>query len=190
MCDCNKTTNISMGCCQPVLGPIEAYYTKFTIDRKLEEITSAITSGCCITPEEVDEKISSAKTEIEGKIPSLSGYATEEYVNVQISSQTSDFVTGVELSSYTYDKAEIDSKIASGGTGVTSGDVQTMIDSSISGKTDNSIFTAHTSDTSVHVTSAEKSTWSSKANVWCGSEADWALISGGTLDNNTIYMVY
>ena len=165
MCDCNKTTNISMGCCQPVLGPIEAYYTKFTIDRKLEEITSAITSGCCITPEEVDEKIASAKTEIEAEIPSLSGYATEawvtdqgyitgvdlsdyalkseipvvptsntaftndagyltehqslsgyateEYVNAQISSQTSDFVTGVELSSYTYDKAEIDSKIPS-----------------------------------------------------------------------------
>ena len=60
-----------MGCCQPVLGPIEAYYTKFTIDRKLEEITSAITSGCCITPEEVDEKIASAKTEIEGEIPTV-----------------------------------------------------------------------------------------------------------------------
>jgi len=153
MCDCDKTTNISMGCCQPVLGPVEAYYTKFTIDRKLEEITSAITSGCCITPEEVDEKIASAKTEIEGEIPSLSGYATEqwvedkhyitgvdlsdyatteqmnnaitaatdglateEYVNAQISSQTSDFVTGEQLSSYTYDKSTIDEKIAQGGT--------------------------------------------------------------------------
>lgn len=115
MCDCNKTTNISMGCCVPTLGPIEAYYTKFTIDRKLEEITSAITSGCCITPEEVDEKIASAKTEIEGEIPSLSGYATEEYVNAQISSQTSDFVTSEQLSSYTYDKATIDEKIAGGG---------------------------------------------------------------------------
>ena len=29
-----------------------------------------------------------------------------------------------------------------------------------------------------------------KASVWCGSEADWALISGGTLDSNTIYLVY
>lgn len=130
MCDCNKTTNISMGCCQPVLGPIENYYTKYTIDRKLEEIESAITSGCCITPEEVDEKIEDAIDEIQiptnlsdltndmGFISSdaLSGYATTEYVDNQISSVTSVFITGEELSSYTYDKATIDSKIASGGT--------------------------------------------------------------------------
>ena len=130
---------IIMGCCEPMLGPIEAYYTKFTIDRKLEEITSAITSGCCITPEQVDEKIdeaisgisvsgvteeelneaiASAKTEIEGEIPtvptkvsafendvpyltehqSLSGYATEAFV-----------------SGYTYDKNTIDEKVAGGG---------------------------------------------------------------------------
>ena len=100
MCDCNKTTNISMGCCQPVLGPIEAYYTKFTIDRKLEEITSAITSGCCITPEEVDEKIASAKTEIEAEIPSLSGYATEQWV------EDKHYITGVDLSDYAL-KSEI-----------------------------------------------------------------------------------
>ena len=227
--DCNGNIyNIGMGCCEPVLGPIENYYTKPTIDRKLEEITSAITSGCCITPEEVDEKIeeaisgitvsgvteeelneaiASAKTEIEAEIPivptkvsafendvpyltehqSLSGYATEQwvenqgyitgvdlsdyatldnltaatddmatqtwvnsqgyltehqslsaystteqmnaaisaatdglatedYVNAQISSLTSDFVTGEQLSSYTYDKGTIDEKIAQGGT--------------------------------------------------------------------------
>jgi hypothetical protein len=133
-----------------VLGPIEAYYTRFTIDKKLAEITSAITSG--VTEEQLNEAIASAKTEIEGEIPSLSGYATEqwvtdqhyitgvdlsdyatteqmnnaitaatdglateEYVNAQISSQTSDFVTGEQLSSYTYDKSTIDEKIAEGG---------------------------------------------------------------------------
>lgn len=131
---------IIMGCCEPVLGPIENYYTKPTIDRMLDEITSAITSGCCITPEQVDEKIdeaisgisvsgvteeqmneaiASAKTEIEGEIPtvptkvsafendvpyltehqSLSGYATEAFV-----------------SGYTYDKNTIDEKVAQGGT--------------------------------------------------------------------------
>ncbi len=121
---------IIMGCCEPVLGPIQNYYTKFVIDRKLEEITSAITSGCCITPEQVDEKIEDAIDEIQiptnlseltndmGFISSdaLSGYATTEYVDNQISSVTSVFITGEELSSYTYDKATIDSKIASGGT--------------------------------------------------------------------------
>lgn len=57
-------------------------------------------------------------------------------------------------------------------------------------KADLSAFTAHTSDTTVHVTSAEKSTWNNKANVWCGDETAWSQISGGTLDSNTIYLVY
>lgn len=95
-CGCEKTYNIGMGCCVPVLGPVENYYTKYQVDRLIEGV---IESGCCITPEQVDEKIESAKTEIESEIPSLDGYATKEY-----------------LSGYTYDKATIDSKVASGGT--------------------------------------------------------------------------
>lgn len=119
---CNGNVyNIGMGCCEPVLGPVENYYTKPTIDRKLEEITSAITSGCCITPEEVDEKIeeaisgitvsgvteeelneaiASAKTEIEAEIPSLNGYATQQWVEDQ------QYITGVDLSNYAL-KSEI-----------------------------------------------------------------------------------
>ena len=119
---CNGNVyNIGMGCCEPVLGPVENYYTKPTIDRKLEEITSAITSGCCITPEEVDEKIeeaisgitvsgvteeqlneaiASAKTEIEAEIPSLDGYATEQWV------EDKHYITGVDLSNYAL-KSEI-----------------------------------------------------------------------------------
>ena len=98
---CNGNVyNIGMGCCEPVLGPVENYYTKPTIDRKLEEITSAITSGCCITPEEVDEKIASAKTEIEAEIPSLNGYATEQWV------EDKHYITGVDLSDYAL-KSEI-----------------------------------------------------------------------------------
>lgn len=80
-----------MGCCQPVLGPIENYYTKNQIDRMIDEIES---SGCCITEEEVDEKIESAKTEIESEIPSLSGYATEQWV------EDKHYITGVDLSNY------------------------------------------------------------------------------------------
>ena len=170
-CNCGNVYNVGMGCCEPVLGPIENYYTKYQVDKLIE---GAVISGCCITPEEVDEKIEEAisgisvsgvteeelqeaideaKTEIEAEMPvvptnvsafnndvpyltehqSLSAYSTTEemneaisaatdnlatvdYVNTQISSQTADFVTGEELSSYTYDKATIDSKIASGGT--------------------------------------------------------------------------
>lgn len=46
-----------MGCCQPVLAPADNYYTKYQVDQLIE---SATTSGCCITPEEVDEKIEEA----------------------------------------------------------------------------------------------------------------------------------
>ena len=100
-CGCEpKKYNISLGCCVPVLGPIENYYTKPQIDRMIDEIESAITSGCCITPEEVDEKIASAKTEIEGEIPSLSGYATEQWV------EDKHYITGVDLSDYAL-KSEI-----------------------------------------------------------------------------------
>lgn len=87
MNDCNckpKNYQISLGCCQPVLGPIENYYTKYQVDQMLEEIESAITSGCCITPEEVDEKISVATDNM----------ATEEWVINQ------DYITGVDLSDY------------------------------------------------------------------------------------------
>ena len=60
----------------------------------------------------------------------------------------------------------------------------------ISGKTDTSAFTAHTSDTTVHVTTAQTTAWNNKANVWCGDETAWGQISGGTLDSNTLYLVY
>ena len=83
-----------MGCCQPVLGPIENYYTKYQVDQMLEEIESAITSGCCITPEEVESAITSAMTIVEGEIPSLSGYATEQWVIDK------HYITGMDLSDY------------------------------------------------------------------------------------------
>ena len=196
MCDCNKTTNISMGCCQPVLGPIEAYYTKFTIDRKLEEITSAITSGCCITPEEVDEKIASAKTEIEGEIPSLSGYATEEYVNAQISSQTSDFVTGVELSSYTYDKATIDEKIAGGGIFdptqyFNTAQTINLVESAVT-RVEGEIPTVPTNvsefyNDAHYVTSASTETQITN-HFWCGTQAEYNALP--TKQNNVLYLIH
>ena len=99
-----------MGCCQPVLAPVENYYTKYQVDQMLEEIESAITSGCCITPEEVDEKIEEAisgispdlsdyytKEEVDElipEVPSLSGYATKQWV------EDKHYITGVDLSDY------------------------------------------------------------------------------------------
>ena len=189
-CNCEpRKYEISMGCCQPVLGPIENYYTKYEVDKLIE---SATTSGCCITPEEVDEKIdeaisgitvsgvtqeeldeaiASAKTQIEAEIPtvptsntaftndagyltehqSLEGYATEQWVldkhyisGIDLSDYAtkdeiptvptkvsafendvpyltehqslSGYATEQWVSSFTYDKATIDEKVAEGGT--------------------------------------------------------------------------
>lgn len=86
-CNCNKTHNISMGCCVPTLGPIENYYTKYQTDLRIEEEISGLTgssSGCCITPEEVDEKISVATDDM----------ATEQWV------EDKHYITGVDLSDY------------------------------------------------------------------------------------------
>lgn len=112
-CGCEpKKYNLSMGCCVPVVAPADQYYTKYQVDKLIE---SATTSGCCITPEEVDEKIeeaisgitvsgvteeqmnqaiTSAMTIVEGEIPSLDGYATEQWV------LDKHYITGVDLSDY------------------------------------------------------------------------------------------
>ena len=195
------------------------YYTKPQVDNLIdgisgltpedvEEIVNESISGMPTT-EDVDEKIASAKTEIESEIPSLSGYATEQWVTDK------HYITGVDLSdyalktdiptsnsaftndegyvtsAYTYDKQEIDNKIdeavISGG-GVTSGSVQTQIDQSISGKTNQSDFSAHTANTTVHITSTERNTWNGKANVWCGTKSQYDAIQNK--DANTIYLIH
>ena len=110
-CNCNEGNryNIGMGCCVPTLAPIDNYYTKSQVDKLIEDIN---VSG--VTEEEVDEKIASAKTEIENEIPtvptsntaftndagyltqhqSLDGYATEQWV------EDKHYITGVDLSNY------------------------------------------------------------------------------------------
>lgn len=94
-------------------------------------------------------------------IPSLEGYATEAYV-----------------SGYTYDKQTIDDKVASGGTFdptqyYTTANTynKTEVDAAVSGKADsstvsslNNVVTAHTADSTVHVTASEKNTWNNKSN--------------------------
>ena len=80
-CGCGKEYTIHMGCCQPVLGPVENYYTKHQIDKIIEDIEE---SGCCITADEVDEKIDDA----------LEPYATEQWV------LDKHYISGVDLSDY------------------------------------------------------------------------------------------
>lgn len=68
----------------------------------------------------------------------------------------SNIIDKIQLSGVTYD--------IGGSGGITSGEVQTMIDESISGKTNQSDFTAHTSNASIHVTTAQTAAWDAKSN--------------------------
>ena len=124
-CDCeNNFIQVDCGCkskevceCENILLEISKLKTQDTVlQREIDEISGASISG--VTEEEVDAKIASAKTEIEAEIPSLSGYATEQWV------EDKHYITGVDLSNYattafvsgfTYDKATIDEKVAGGG---------------------------------------------------------------------------
>lgn len=193
-CNCNdKTYSISMGCCEPVLAPIQNYYTKYQIDKMIE---SATTSGCCITPEEVDEKIeeaisgitqsgvteeqmneaiASAKTEIEAEIPTVptsntaftndAGYLTEH--------QHLKTINGNSL------VGEGDIEISTGGTidlsnYYTTAQTETAISSAVSGKAD---------------TTYVQNNYVNKNQIQCVSEAEWSQISGST-QADTLYLVY
>jgi hypothetical protein len=217
-CDCSKTYNIGMGCCQPVLAPADNYYTKYQTEMKIEEAISGLTgtTGCCITPEEVDEKISAATDDM----------ATEQWV------EDKHYITGVDLSDYATKEDIPTSNTAftndagyltehqpiktingqtlvgtgdieiSGGSGVTSGEVLTMIANSLTGYQET--LTAGTNiQINDDVISATDTTYTagdgisiSNQNVIstttqfaCVSEAQWETISGNP-QSNTVYLIY
>lgn len=79
-------------------------------------------------------------------------------------------MTKAELESF-YKENMVGSTGGGGGGGITSGEVQSMIDESISGKADTSAvtsvddaLTAHTANTTVHVTAQDKSNWNAKSD--------------------------
>ena len=76
-----------------------------------------------------------------------------------------DYVTGAQMSAYTYDKQTIDDKIAQGGSfDPTQYYNKTATDALLANKADLSGLTSHTANTTVHVTSAEKNTWNNKSD--------------------------
>ena len=151
-CKCNengKTINIEMGCCVPIVANADAYYTKSQVDEKIDEI---ISSGCCITPEEVDEKISAA----------TDGLASEEWVADQ------HYLTDADLSDYAL-KTDIPT-VPTSNTAFTN-DAGYITQDSITGKADttavtevNNTLTAHTANTNIHITTAQSAAWDAKSD--------------------------
>lgn len=74
-----------------------------------------------------------------------------------------NIIDAIQLSGVTYTIQ------GSGGGGITSGEVQTMIDENISGKTDVSAFTAHTGNISIHTPSTSAVTSGSTDVVESGA---------------------
>lgn len=106
-CDCeNNFIHIDCGCkqkevceCENILLEISKLKSEdIVLQREIDAISGASISG--VTEEQLNEAIASAKTEIEAEIPSLSGYATEQWV------EDKHYITGVDLSDYAL-KSEI-----------------------------------------------------------------------------------
>ena len=135
-CNCKDGNiyQIGFGCCRPSIMPADDFYTKPQIDQMFDEIESAITSGCCITPEEVDDKIEAAKIDTEQWVENK-GYLTEH--------QPIKTINGISLI------GTGDVEIGTGGTVdlsnyYTTAETQSAITQAVSGKVDTSMFTAYT----------------------------------------------
>lgn len=100
-CDCeNNFIQVDCGCkskdvceCENILLEISKLKSEdIVLQREIDAISAITVSG--VTEEQLNEAIASAKTEIEAEIPSLSGYATEQWV------EDKHYITGVDLSDY------------------------------------------------------------------------------------------
>ena len=105
-------------------------------------------------------------------------------------SQSSDIFVSANIAEFGMTKAELESwykanmvgSTGGGGGDITSGEVQTMIDESISGKVNTSTYTAYTADTSTKVSSA----WSKSIRdlAWyptaSGLTLEYSILSGGS----------
>lgn len=134
-CDMNKWES----CPSSIIVDADNYYTKSQVDKKIEdiEISGGVTSGQVVSI--VDTKL--VDYALKEEIPSLDGYATEQWVNDQGFLKThqslegyatedwvedkgyltehqdlSEYAKKTFVSAYTYDKSTIDEKVSQGGT--------------------------------------------------------------------------
>jgi len=167
-------------------GEVEDMLTAYTYDKAT--IDEKVASGGTFDPANYYDKASTDAL-LDGKLDVnvfnvYSGVVASEMVN-----KAENIDLEALEGTFSAFSATIETVITSGGGVVSSSDCQTMIDNSISGKTNESDFSAHTADTTVHITADERTAWDAKPNVWIGDESSWSLISGST-ENGVIYLVY
>ena len=93
--------------------------------------------------------------------------AVQTQINVSISGKQDTLISGTNIKTINNESLLGSGNITiqgGAGGGIDSGTVQTMIDQSISGKTNQSDFTGHTSNTSIHVTTAQTAAWDAKSD--------------------------
>lgn len=103
--------------------------------------------------------VSNALTDLERRKLDASAYTPTDLSNYYQKSETSG---KTEISTALNGKSDTDHTHSQYLTGITSSQVTTALGFT---PTNNTAFTAHTADTTVHVTSSEKSTWNGKANA-------------------------
>ena len=183
------------------------YYNKTATDELLSEKLDAsaytpVDLSNYYNKSEVDDIVTSAITDVEAEIPSLSGYATEQWV------LDKHYITGVDLSNYAT-KAEIPTvptnvsafnndagyltQHQSLSAYSTTQEMNTAISQATSGKVDTSAYTAYTASTQTTINNkADSSTLNNymlKSQIWCGNYTEWGQISGST-DPNVIYLIH
>lgn len=204
-------------------GEVEDMLTAYTYDKAT--IDEKVASGGTFDPANYYDKASTDAL-LNEKLDIIAFETFSGEVSSQLSGKASESdyeaLSGI-VSAMSIEIGELEAS------GVTSGTVQSMIDESISGKLDVNVFntysgvvasemvskaensdlSAHTANTDIHVTAADKTAWSNKQDAltagdniiisgnvisttvqyWCGNLDQWASISGST-DPNTIYMVH
>lgn len=169
-----------MGCCQPVLGPIENYYTKKQVDKLITAVTASAVSEAWVENYAYDKATVENKIDtVNEKMERINNRFDDYYTMRETSSATeiADAINAIEasgvssaivqtiVSGYTYSKSEIDAmnseKLDTSTFNVYSGVVATEMVN----KAEKTDLTAHTADTSIHVTTSDKLNWNGKQDV-------------------------
>ena len=179
----------------------ENYVQNYTYDK--QTIDDKVAQGGTFDPTLYYQKSeTSSKTEIDSALAdklavsdfqTYSGTVSSE-LSGKASQSTVDTLSGQIQTISASTSGDV--TVISGDVVTISGDVQTLTND----------LTAHTSNNDIHVTTAQTASWDAKSDfsgsyndltnkptiptIWSGTEAQWSQISGGTLDNNTIYLVY
>jgi len=186
--------NTEMICLQDQLGG--GGITSGEVQSMIESATTPIYQTIEDNEEVTAEALNVLNAALSGKADSSDVYLKSE-TSGATEIATAFAATQPKLSAGTgisIDANNVISATGGGGGGISSAECQTMIDQSISGKTNQTDFVSHSGNTSIHVTTAQTAAWDAKSD-FSGSYNDltdkptipnYTAGSGITISNNVI----